>query len=452
MRVLGFVVMLLVPACRGGTEDASPEVGTSGGGGTSSPFDDAGAAGILEPSGGGVAGVPPCVDDSGCAAGLRCERVDGRCRPRCADDFECGERGTCDEAAGLCRELQGCGPNGSCGVGTTCDCHDLCVADEGNPCLSDLQCVVADFCDPCSGRCKPRGAPCDLCDPNVKGCQRGTDICLPIGAAGRNHCLRGCAGQGNCDALGPGYACTPLPDGAMACLPRSGECVASTECEGDGDCMRGRFCDEAGQCRPGCTLDSSCPNLQVCAGSRCSPPCQGDGDCSDGQTCDPAGRCGVVGGCTSSSDCPAPETHCDRDQQSCVAGCERDDDCLDATRACTDGRCVTRGCVSNFQCAFGEVCDQGSGLCQPAGGRHCESPCDPMDELACGGGGNECLSLQDPEGNAQGDYCFEPCQEAPTECPQGYQCVALELMSMPGAPAEAGPKLCVRRCDLEPIR
>jgi hypothetical protein len=79
-----------------------------------------------------------------------------------------------------------------------------------------------------------------------------------------------------------------------------------------------------------------------------------------------------------------------------------------------------------------------------------------MDEAACGGAPNKCLSLQDADGNALGDFCFEACQAAPNECPQGYQCVDLNAQSMSmGMPAEppAEPMfLCIRRCDQEPIQ
>lgn len=156
----------------------------------------------------------------------------------------------------------------------------------------------------------------------------------------------------------------------------------------------------------------------------------------------------------SSADCAEPETHCDLASHQCRPGCERDDDCLSAADECVDARCRPRGCTGNYQCAFEEVCNLATGQCEHASGRHCETPCDPSDESACGGNGNRCLSLQDRDGNALGDFCFEACQPSPNECPQGYQCVDISDQGSepPADPPPAPERLCIRQCNQEPIQ
>ena len=144
-----------------------------------------------------------------------------------------------------------------------------------------------------------------------------------------------------------------------------------------------------------------------------------------------------------------PETYCDRMTNQCVAGCEVDGDCQNAALQCVSGSCRERGCSGNFQCAFGQVCELATSECVDAEGRHCEAGCDPQAEGSCGDTAI-CVSLQDDDGNALGDFCFEGCLEVPNECPHGYQCVEFEQdpMAMSGASSES---YCVRDCTYSPL-
>ena len=84
-------------------------------------------------------------------------------------------------------------------------------------------------------------------------------------------------------------------------------------------------------------------------------------------------------------------------------------------------------------------------MCEDASGNHCAPGCDPqVSDPPCGAAGSRCLSLEDRDGNAVGDFCFEACEAEPNECPKGYSCV--ELMDDMGA---AMGNLCVRDCSLE---
>ena len=172
-----------------------------------------------------------------------------------------------------------------------------------------------------------------------------------------------------------------------------------------------------------------------------------DRDCNaEGAVCNEDGRCQIPGGCQSSRDCLEAETYCDLDRLTCISGCQIDDDCLDASQECIAGSCRPRGCSRNYQCSFGQVCNLETNMCVMAEGRHCEAGCDPMNSASsCGDGGQRCLSLQDEEENPLGDFCFEPCQEEPNPCPQGYSCETLE------DPNAGELKLCIRRCDMTPL-
>lgn len=432
----------------GGGAGGSGGAGATGGGVGGAGGGAAGAGGS-----GGVAGAS-CVGDEGCPAGAGCDTDAGECRAQCAMDLECGPREIC-APTGLCQPLPACGEDGACAEGSVCNCRGVCEPLLGAPCQRDLQCPVDAYCDPCAGQCMPRVQPCGRCPDTAQGsagmaaynpCERRTDVCYPVGAGGLTHCLRGCEAQGACDQLGPGFSCEEIEPGVRACVPRGGECSQPGDCASDADCGEGRFCNDQLYCQRGCGGDAECPNGQICQNLRCLPPCAGPADCPEGAECLEDGRCRIPGGCLSSAECLEPETYCDTDTSMCVPGCERDNDCLDATKTCQDGTCVERGCVANYQCAFGQVCDQPTAQCVEAPGVHCQPDCDPNDESACGGMPRRCLSLQDEEENPIGDYCFEPCGEAPNECPQGYSCV--ELADQDG---NVEAELCVRRCDRNPV-
>ena len=400
-------------------------------------------------TGGGSAGATAanssCMSDEDCPSGTLCDASSMSCQVGCLADADCGGRERCVE--NLCRALTPCGEGGSCAEGSRCGCEGLCVPSVGAECMGNLQCATSDYCDSCEGQCKPRVAPCGVCRES-ESCERRGDACLPIGESPEKSCLRPCEGQATCDNIGPGYRCSALGSEQRSyCVPESGSCASVSQCSVDADCPADHFCNERLQCQPGCLgEDSSCPAGQLCQGLRCGPPCAEATDCMiEGAVCE-EGRCAVPGGCTSSQDCGEPETYCDLNSNRCVSGCQVDNDCLDASKECIGGRCRPRGCSRNYQCSFGEVCDLETSQCVQAEGRHCEAGCDPQAaDSSCGSEGQRCLALQDEEENPIGDFCFEPCQDEPNPCPQGYACQTLE------DPNAGELKLCIRRCDVQPI-
>ena len=394
-------------------------------------------------SGGGGGGTS-CVMHADCPPGSLCDPTDGICRVGCQSDADCGADRACN-AEGFCVTPTSCGDGNSCPAGSKCDCNQRCVPAQGNACRSNLSCMTTEYCDMCSEQCKARAPQCgaclsdDGCDPRA--------VCVGLGRLGNGattqvgYCARRC--QGSCDVVGATYECRELSADVQACVPREGECSASTQCASDSDCPPDRFCSERMECQVGCAGDVSCPMGQVCQGLRCAPPCNAESPCPAGQECADDGHCRIPGGCSTSAECLEPETYCDREMQLCVSGCQVDNDCLDATMECLGGTCRPRGCSGNYQCAFGQICNQETNMCQDAPGNHCMVGCDPQAEMACGGEGSRCLSLQDADGNALGDFCFEACEPAPNECPKGYSCN--ELMDENGA---AMGSLCMRDCTL----
>lgn len=391
----------------------------------------------------GDAGLAGCQTDEMCPAGTLCDTTTNVCRSFCVGGL-CGAGQTCSPE-GLCVDAQTCTTAEECGADATCDCNGLCVAMTGSACRSDLSCETTSFCDMCSGQCRPRVDQCGVCTSDSQCDPRAVCVGVAVSggaSTGTGFCARQC--QESCDVIGPGYSCEMVRDGVTACVPSAGACDAVSGCRVDADCPPDRFCNERLQCQPGCANDTGCPDGQLCQGLRCAPPCTGDMDCPAGQTCGEQGRCGVPGGCTTSADCPMAETYCDREQLMCVPGCEVDNDCLDANRECVAGTCRPRGCSGAYQCAFGQVCNLETTMCEDAMGAHCSEGCDPQSMDACGEPGSRCLSLQDMDGNPIGDFCFEPCGMEPNQCPKGYNCT--ELMDENGMGMGS---LCVRDCTYQ---
>lgn len=442
--LLALSCTLLVSACKDQIGLSGPQAGAQAG--TQAGVNTGGAqAGVSLGGTGGEGGMSAaCVTSDECPPGTLCDEAVMACRAGCLSSAECSETEACVE--GFCEALARCDETTPCAEGSVCGCDGLCVPSVGNPCSGDLQCATSDYCDTCEGQCKPRVAPCGACRES-SSCERRGDVCASVGEGSQKSCLRACEGQATCDNLGPGYLCSPVGASGSFCVPESGECSSVAGCQSDADCPSEHFCNERLTCQPGCMgEDTSCPAGQLCQGLRCAPPCEGPESCSaEGAVCE-EGRCVIPGGCQSSRDCGEPQTYCDLNTLRCVPGCQVDNDCLNANQECVGGTCRPRGCSRNYQCAFGEVCNVETAECVLAEGRHCEAGCDPnAADTSCGSEGQRCLSLQDEEENPIGDFCFEPCQEEPNTCPQGYSCTTLE------DPNAGEIKLCIRRCDVMPI-
>ena len=350
-----------------------------------------------------------------------------------------------------------------CGEGRYCDCWYKCQPDPADMCQEDKNCGSGSYCEPCERVCKPQRELCAPCVPESR-CDLLTGICARVGrqcaaantnvvshcldfADGGSYCGKACINNYSCP---PGFDCLTLPNTEdPQCVPATQSCGSGSECAEDGDCPWGEVCDPLGLgganiCHPGCR-EGLCPTGQVCSAFRCQEACHDtDNPCPEGFECI-YGLCKIPGSCVDKYDCEEPETYCDPATNLCTPGCLEDFDCKQSGYICELGGCVKQACERNWYCGFGEVCNKDEGECEEAEGPHCDT-CDPQEEGACGEG-NECINLQDEDGNDLGSFCFVQCQ--PTEldrCPQGYQCAPLQDQD-----GNVQNEVCFRDCSKPPV-
>lgn len=326
----------------------------------------------------------------------------------------------------------------------------VCVALGKGECDSASECGSEQYCDPCSRTCEtPRGL-CEPCNADVQ-CEKADvgSTCIPY-ATGGTFCGRACLGDAGC---AKGYACKDVGAKEMQCVPKSGSCgPVAGGCKVDADCPYTTICNaDYASCTKGCSDDTECPQGKVCALFRCVAPCTGDDVCkalAAEAVCQDA-RCKIPGGCLGVPDCPEKATYCDNATHKCKNGCLADADCKEFGMKCQANGCVAKGCLENWECSFGEVCDPSTGKCSKAEGPFC-GKCDAQDDkaTACGGDPNKCFSFQDKDGNKVGDFCGLACSTAASgPCPQGYGCQ--ELKDDQGA---SQGKYCLRECWKEPFK
>lgn len=338
-----------------------------------------------------------------------------------------------------------CSSNTECtGAGEICDCHGQCVVAGGTACTEDRNCGVPRWCNTCTGFCEAQVGVCESCSVSNGCLDQGA--CLPY-ASGEQACGLGCVTEAGCPE---GFACQAVTGVATKqCVAKSGVCDDLGLCAKDSECPVGKICsDVTHTCANGCVEDGQCQNGMVCAAGRCVPPCTGDGDCTAPATCAAGGKCKVPGACEAATDCPAPATYCSRETGGCVPGCQIDADCKNAGQRCDGGACIDKGCLHNFECAFGKVCDQASGQCVafPTSEPHCAT-CDADAETNAGcPAPNQCVRFQDQDSMPRGDFCIVPCKDDPIDrCPSGWQCTAVE--------DENGAEqfFCARQCYINPV-
>ncbi|MCA9521995.1 MAG: hypothetical protein KC609_13525 [Myxococcales bacterium] len=401
-------------------------------------------------TGGSDAMPVSCTNDEQCAPGT-CDIPSGSCRKVCVGVGDCDPGQECNTEQGLCEPAASCQGDSDCTTGF-CSCRATCIS--GKKCLSSQNCGVNEYCDTwpkddqpvsgCFGTCRAKKGLCDPCSTNL-ACGNPDDQCLGF-ANGKRYCGKSCASDADCLAVKPGFRCDDLGAGRKQCVPTSGDCAAPGQCNKTRDCKFGEFCSSNLVCVTGCSSDTDCAQPLVCSAFRCQEACDNaQNPCEAGFDC-VAGRCEIPNGCTKSADCPQKETYCDTQQNRCVPGCQVDNDCRDATKTCDAGSCVEKGCIGNYQCSFGGVCNQQTQTCESANGPYCDT-CDPDSSGSCGAEENKCLSFQDEDGNDLGSFCLVACGPDPENpCPSGYQCI--ELNDQDG---NVQGKVCHRACYQKPV-
>jgi hypothetical protein len=227
-------------------------------------------------------------------------------------------------------------------------------------------------------------------------------------------------------------------------------------------CEFGKACHPiTHKCVPGCTTDIEC-GQKVCSMGLCQDPCLGSAaggnvtGCPDAVPEDaPAGskwdceegHCVIPGMCFAATDCREKETYCDADTKTCKPGCLIDYDCKQAAKFCdiASKTCVEKGCIANYQCDCGKVCNLTTSKCEVAQGKYCEVCNQDDGEEACGDKETLCVGFQDKDGNELGDFCMPPCSADPENpCPANWQCV--EVKDDQGT---SHGKKCIRHCYQE---
>jgi len=196
----------------------------------------------------------------------------------------------------------------------------------------------------------------------------------------------------------------PDDDGPPSCDdPRYCGGTPGYQCDSDRECAAGCYCTDA---EPEDGQWGTCVESGYCgSASDCGPGMT----CDDG-TCKPTNR-----GCMSDYDCPSG-TVCDPAGQYCVPTQACDGGCPMGTR-CDETRntCVPVGCTDDSQCAAGCYCDEQTGTCAETSYCTADDQC-PAGQY-CDENRSTCMPGTDPNAPSCGGAVT--CDAAPPTCPAG---------------------------------
>jgi len=188
-----------------------------------------------------------CTTDSQCAAGQKCDSINGRCVdaiPECNTSDRCGAQCVkCPSERPFCLDGQ------------------VCVT-----CRNDLECASGQFC--LSGECSS----CTTdrhCGPRCGACDEDKPFCLTDGTTAGSACVA-CRNNSDC----PGGQCSPT----------TFTCVNTTTCE-ENCAEQGKVCN--GSACVECFADAHCPcggSCDVSTGT-CTTSCADSGDCLGVEYC-----------------------------------------------------------------------------------------------------------------------------------------------------------------------
>jgi hypothetical protein len=284
-------------------------------------------------------------------------------------------------ATTVCNDNNACTDDSCTVVGTTGDLSAECVYTNNTEACSDSNaCTSGDICS--GGSCQP-GSPVtptddgnvcttDTCDPatgtvhtnNTAACSDG-NACTTGDACSAGSCAGGSAA--NCN---DGNVCTD-----DSCNPASG-CVNTNNTN---PCSDGNACTTNDTCAAGSCVGGSAPNCNdgnVCTDDSCDPAsgCASTNNtnpCSDGNACTTGDVCSA-GSCAGGS---APncndENVCTDDSCDPASGCVNADNtnpCSDGNACTTNDTCAAGSCAGGSapNCNDGNVCTDDS--CDPASG------------------------------------------------------------------------------------
>ncbi|HEY0839644.1 MAG TPA: hypothetical protein VGD74_05615 [Vulgatibacter sp.] len=209
----------------------------------------------------------------------------------------------------------------------------------------------------------------------------------------------GGGGSGGTDDPG----CETRADCAEGLICNGGAC---TTCAGDGDCDRAEVCNPSTvlcEFRENwgdeCAEHKDCALGLSCSQGLCLPPelvveCGGRGQCPEGMRCNrPLVVCEQDLGCFKNADCLAGDV-CNIGTGQCEPGCTEETETLvcAALQHCADGRCVE--CESDDECKLGLKCNVAAGRC--AGAKTCFTDRDCEKGLICNRNTQSCTEVPDP--------------------------------------------------------
>jgi hypothetical protein len=328
------------------------------------------------------------------------------------------------------------------GTGSKCDCTDLIVTTQLNPCATTI-CNDNNACTDDSCVNNAGVAQCVYTNDTTNSCSDGDACTADACVIGQNNVAQ-CVGTPNV-VCNDDNACT-----SDACNPANGSCVytnlaAGTSCgsNADTDCDNPDTCNGQGSCVPNyepattvCRADAGqCDVAEFCDGAGACPAdvfeptskvCSG---ASNGDACDATDHCsGTANTCVdeyqaSSFSCRADAGQCDVEEfctgtsgacppdgfegSNVVCTGASNGDACDATDHCsgTANTCVDEYQSVNFscradagQCDVEEFCTGTSGACPPDGfegsnvvctGASNGDACDATDH--CSGSANTCI-------------------------------------------------------------
>ncbi|MFN3198723.1 MAG: hypothetical protein ACE366_09980 [Bradymonadia bacterium] len=358
---------------------------------------------------------PGCLTE-GCAQGLECSPVTGRCIAPTTPDAEvppedcregapCPAGWTCNPNTGDCvpPAPDDCRDGLMCGANERCDQNTgRCVPADPNDCRQSGVCPDGWMCDQNTGDCNPPGPPPmgslgDDCQTDDE-CNSG--LCLQVAVAGdpQSVCAQLCCASFECP---PNFGCLYL-NGVKYCLPDrifppgvEFTSNAGQTCGPTGNSCRSGLCDVGDdQCQGGCCTDVDCGG-RICTwrnvngGQRmmCDVPL-GIGFGRTGDDCSQFLELDCLGGI-------------------CIFA--------DNRAQCADPCCSARDCPNGYQC---------NQVLSGVDNRSITTACAPLPrgELPFGsecvsGAGQACQS-----GLCVEDRCVEPCCST-EDCPAGSVCL-----------------------------
>ena len=295
------------------------------------------------------------------------------------------------------------------GTGSKCDCTDLVVTTQLNPCAT----TICNDNNPCTD---------DSCDPNVAGycvyTNDNTNTCGDSSLCTTDSCQAGVCTSANSVTCSASDACHDVG----TCNPSTGVCSNPVRTGG---------CDDGNAC----TVGETCQANGTCGGGS-ARTCTDSNPCTD-NSCDPAAGCVVTNNTAACSDGTACTTGDICSGGSCVPGtttvCPNPDQCHNP------GECnPTTGVCSNPAKDNGTACSAGTEGQTPGNGG-----CDAQDTCV-GGTCTENLALT-------GSVCrASACSGDPTCCDLEETCSGTSAVC-PDDAFKASTETCrdsQERCDL----